>query len=298
MNGIMDLKSVRTRKALGNGFTLIEMLVSVIIFVIILLAVYSFFDKGQWLYLQSDKRSNIQASARLTMEAIERDLRLMAYGVPRAGKVGATATRWTPSLFLADGDQIGFRADIDNGSAYLTQDSASGDTVIFVPAADGGKYPDGTNLIIVSRRTNWFDTVSTGPDSVAGSIDIADPLPTTFRATTGKVYTMEEVFWSFTSDPSYPFGTVERQENHPQLPDGTASGTWETMATNVQSLTFEYFAGTVAVTPVPLTSTQAETVTRIVVTLVAKDRSDKVGEYQTVTLKSEIRVRNMGLIGG
>jgi prepilin-type N-terminal cleavage/methylation domain-containing protein len=276
-----------------KGFTLIEMLVSILIFSAIMIAVFYFFDRGQWLYLQSDRKSNIQANARLTMEALERDLRMIGYGVPTGGKSGATATRWTPVIFLAGQNQISFRADIDNGSAYLTQ-NATGTRFNVDPVSDVLKYQAGTNVILVTRRRTWFDSVSTAINTGTGEVTISNTLPAAFPSSSSKAYTMEEVYWRFVAGSK----TVQRQENQVRLPTGTAAGTWETVATEVELLQFEYFSGTTPLTSLPLSAGNSNNVNRIVITLVGKDRTDKAGEYQTTTLKSEIRVRNRGRIGG
>jgi len=269
------------------------MLVSILIFSVVMIAVFYFFDRGQWLYLQSDRKSNIQANARLTMEALERDLRMIGYGVPTGGKSGASSTRWTPVIFLANTASISFRADIDNGSSYLRQ-NATGTTFNVDPVLDLAKYQAGTNLVLVTRRRTWYDSVSTAVNTGTGEVTIANTLPTTFPSNSSKAYTIEEVYWRFDSGRK----VVERQENQVRLPTGTAAGTWGTVATEVESLKFEYFSGTSGLTSLPLSTANSNNVDRIVITLVGKDRTDKPGQYQTTTLKSEIRVRNRGRIGG
>src|SRR3990170_4444254 len=84
-----------------RGFTLLEMLISVVIFVFVMLAVYFLFDQGQWLYLHSEKRTNLQDNGRVAMEQMERDFRMIGSGVPTETQESASTT-WTPFIFNAE----------------------------------------------------------------------------------------------------------------------------------------------------------------------------------------------------
>ena len=60
----------------------------------------------------------IQDNVRLTMDKLARDLRMTGFGVPEGAEIGGTAA-WTPVVFYAAQTQIGYRADIDGGSAEI-----------------------------------------------------------------------------------------------------------------------------------------------------------------------------------
>ena len=114
-----------------RGFTLIELLVSILIFVLVLLAVYSLFDQGAWVYLHSSRRANIQQIARVALEQMERDIRMTGFGVPTRNKFGDTVT-WTPELITSTPGKVYFRADIDKGHTWVTRNIATNDTTLNV----------------------------------------------------------------------------------------------------------------------------------------------------------------------
>ena len=110
-----------------KGFTIIEMLVSVLVFSFVMIAVLFLFDKGNWLYLQAESRASMQGNGRIALEAIERDLRMAGLGVPRGTNLNSE-TYWIPEIFTAATSQIGFRGDIDNNNSMLTVDATASAT--------------------------------------------------------------------------------------------------------------------------------------------------------------------------
>ena len=114
-----------------SGFTLIELLVTLAIFMLVMIAVYSLFDTGQWFYLHGERKTKIQEIARMAMEQMERDIRMCGFGVPNGSQFDAT-TLWTPDIFTSTGGKFFFRADIDSGHSFVTVDAASSGSTIYV----------------------------------------------------------------------------------------------------------------------------------------------------------------------
>ena len=94
-----------------NGFTMIEMLVSVVIFGFIVIGIYYFFDSGRWLYLHSEKRSNLQENGRLAIEGMEREMRMIGLGIPNGTQINSNLT-WNPPVIYGTVNTIGFRGDV------------------------------------------------------------------------------------------------------------------------------------------------------------------------------------------
>ena len=67
-------------------------------------------------HIQSSAK--IQSNVRLAMDKIDRDLRMVGFGVPGGPQISASA-EWTPAIFYASATAIGFRADIDGGYAEV-----------------------------------------------------------------------------------------------------------------------------------------------------------------------------------
>ena len=101
-----------------HGFTLVEILVSMTIMLFILLAVLGVYSQGSALKNHVEGSVKIQNNVRVAMDRIERDMRMIGYGVPNGQEIGKT-TIWTPVVFYASPVAIGFRAEIDGGRAEI-----------------------------------------------------------------------------------------------------------------------------------------------------------------------------------
>ncbi len=303
--------------ALSAGFTLIELLVSVLLFSFVVIAIYYFFDRGSWLYLHSEKRSNIQQNTRVIMEQMERDFRMIGAGVPTG--VNPAGLSWTPYIFLADGAHIGFTGDIDNGTHDLTEDVGEMDNAhIFV--GNSGDYftdLDSNNddtldiplpIVLVNNRRSWEDLIAQGLDSndqaLVTTVDVQNP--GNFPANSSTVQTLERIFYRMVNqagavdtdgictDP-YPFCSIQRQvyqTNNPAETDPESESDaedWVTIGTNATLLKFEYFTtnGTV-VDP----TASPGSIDQIRITLVCRDRARAAGQFQDATLESQVLIRN------
>jgi prepilin-type N-terminal cleavage/methylation domain-containing protein len=293
-----------------KGFTLLEMLVSLLIFSIVMLAIYSLFDQGQWVYLHSEKQVNAQENARLVMEQMERDFRMIGAGVP-TGKNITTNAVWTPFVFDATDATIAFTGDIDGGIRQLTKNPGTeGNAYIFIDAASSGYYR-GLNtelpIVLSSKKSAWQNLVAnslySNDNALVTTTDVLSPA--SFNANESSVQTLERVFYRMVNqagsidtdgictDP-YPFCSVQRLVMPTNSPtDTVAIGTWVTVATYVTKLHFDYYAvgsDTALVMPGDIGS-----IDKIAITLICRDRSRNAGQYQNTFLKSEVLIRNRRL---
>lgn len=296
MEALRFVCSARVEFRKNRGFTLIEMLVSVVVFSLVVLAVYGLFDQGRWYYLHSEKRSNIQDIARIAMESLEREIRMAGSGVPAQGQNGG-ATYWTPFVFQADTSAIGFRADIDSRNTMVKANLGGTLDVWDAKALLEGPYspaPSGPAVLVKSMRI-WEPLTITYSDEDTVS---ASPSATLSPVEELEVYTPEHIFYQLNGDADddgncdnvglndYPFCTLQRVEVAGNTPITTTTAAFADIATNIIELTFEYMEldGDAAVTNYAIQL--------IRVHLIARDRARKAGEWQDVELTSEIMVRD------
>ncbi len=95
------------------GFSLLEMLVVLTIFLTILLAVYTVYDVSQANYVTNTRRWDTQSQARIALERLGRELRMAGYNSP---------IRVGDPLVIATNDTISIHADLGdgNGLRYIT----------------------------------------------------------------------------------------------------------------------------------------------------------------------------------
>ncbi len=283
----------------GKGFTLIEMLVSIVIFVIVMLGVYTFFDQGLWFYQAAEKRANIQDMGRIAIEQMERDFRMIGSGVPYGGQITAGTSVWTPFLFQANTSDIGFRGDMDARNSML-RTSASANPVS-VHDADRLCSRDGASLpiaiVIADERRRWQPVNCTAYNGAADTITISATVACT--ASECEATTPEHVWYRLDGDADgdgicdattvtdYPFCTLERAEQFGNTPITTPTVGYEEVATNIVNLQFEYFEldGSASASNV--------VAQRIRITMVVRDKSStRPGQFQDFNLGTEVVLRD------
>jgi len=292
------------RRGSADGFTLAEMLVSMVIFLFLLMALYSILTQSHWLRFRNDRRVNIQDNARIALELMERDFRMIGYGVPTGFQVNGE-TRWTPAIFYATDTALGFRAEVDGGRTVLTRSAtSSGGGTDRLYVEDARYYADATRcggaswpLVVVANRKRWEAVYCTGVDLLNNVLFITPGVTDgIFQAAKSEVVTVEQVYYQYVPNPAYPFGTLRRQVWTTHLPDDAfppANPNWSVVATHISSLTFQYLdAQGNPLQPVPLDAAQRARVDRIVITLVATDRAGPMQALQSIRLRTEVRLRN------
>jgi len=95
------------------GATLIEMLVTTMIFLVVLFGVYVVYDAGEANYIKGRLKWDAQSQSRLALERMAREIRMAGYNNP--AKVG-------DPIVIATNDTISFHADVGdgNGLRYVT----------------------------------------------------------------------------------------------------------------------------------------------------------------------------------
>jgi prepilin-type N-terminal cleavage/methylation domain-containing protein len=95
------------------GVTLIEMLVSITIFLVVLYGVYAVYDTGEANYIRGSLKWDAQSQSRVAIERMAREIRMAGYNSPT--KVG-------DALVIATDGTLSFHADVGdgNGLRYVT----------------------------------------------------------------------------------------------------------------------------------------------------------------------------------
>ena len=281
-----------------RGFTLLEMLITVLVFSIMIIAIYGLFDQGQWLYLHSEKRANIQDMSRNALEGLERELRMAGSGVPGGGQMVGGAI-WTPYVFHAGVGEISFRADIDSGNSMVRADE-TGDSDIDVHDASvvcPGAGETNVQGVLVKDLKGW-DPITCS--SFAGNLMTVDDTEAC-TASECEVFTPEHIFYRLAGDgdlngicdsisnADYPFCTLERAEIRQNTPTSTVptDDQFAPVATNVIQIQFEYLDADGDVTPNPFAVGQVR------VNLRTRDRTNRVGVFQDINLTSVVKLRRL-----
>lgn len=105
-----------------KGFTLVEVLVAIFIFVLILISAYQVYERSQKTYILGEQLADLQQNLRFAYEQISYDLRVAGYNVYPDDE----ATRPDEQLEGIWRGAIAIRADFDNrpaGDEYTCEDS-------------------------------------------------------------------------------------------------------------------------------------------------------------------------------
>ena len=204
-----------------RGFTLVELLVSVLVFTFVLLAVYTLFDQGAWVYLHSSRRANIQQIARMALEQMERDIRMSGFGVPSGDEFGAGTASWMPKMFTVGPGRIFFRGDIDNRHTWVRRNITGSATIVSVEDPERICPTPGTQIVLTEDGDDWQPLICTAIDDVNNTITTnsgAMDCP----SDECEIFTPEHVFYRLTGDANNdglcdntapndaPFCTIER----------------------------------------------------------------------------------------
>lgn len=101
----------KTPRPAPAGFTILEALVALSIFLVVLYGVYIIYDVGEANYSRGSRKWDVQSQARVAMERMGREFRMAGYASPKV----------TDPVVIATNDTFAFRADVDGtGPQYIT----------------------------------------------------------------------------------------------------------------------------------------------------------------------------------
>ena len=296
------------------GFTMVELLVAMTVLLLVLVAVLGVYSQAARLDSYIRATANIQDNVRLGMDRVERDLRMIGFGVPGGTNI-FNGTSWSPVIFHADPTTIGFRGEVDGGNAEIIctpnpinlgcpPSRLVLDRVDYY-AAFNCAPPDGSNgrmnLVAVNEEGSWQDLECTGVDTTNSYISLFAGVPgDTFRAGVSEARTIEQVYLRYVRRPQPPYGYLTRSIRYDNQPDSTfppVSATWSVIAGQLTDFWLDYRDDSGAViSGSPLTAAQRAAVRKIVVSMEGYDSLVGVGgQPQLIQMRSEILVRNAGV---
>jgi len=105
------------RRRSQAGFTILEALISSVIFVVILVAVLATYTPSKKIYARGERKTDVQQNARIALGEISRQVRMAGY-FPENFTVPAPATNLTDPIRLAADDALAIYGDAnDSGSS-------------------------------------------------------------------------------------------------------------------------------------------------------------------------------------
>lgn len=146
----------------GNGFTLIEILVTTTLFVVIVGMVLVFFSQTHKNLETESGGLETQQAARIAIDELSRNLQQVGYGIDRSDPYNPA--RWQRAVIYAGSHACAFNADVDSGRGPLSPST----TLTFT---DGTTYAGEGAASLTSGAETYFYTIDADDD---GSITTAD----------------------------------------------------------------------------------------------------------------------------
>lgn len=222
-----------------KGFTLVEIMVAIFIFVLIIIAAYQVYERSQKTYILGEQLSDLQQNVRFAYEQISYDLRIAGFNVYPDDE----STRPDEQIEGAWSGAIAIRADFNQS-----------------PASSDYTCTDSNNDRLCDEGTGQFSSVSTDnseiriyalakkPNDSGETIKFLADLSKPRDAKVGELDKLEKI--SITgvainqTDPPYTLYriTIDPNEN---IPDGGVvpqrALVWTPLASNIYSLKFTYY---------------------------------------------------------
>ncbi len=186
-----------------SGFSLVEAVVAMGMAVALMLGLYAAYAQGIAIKSRVQGTVRIESNLRLAMDKMARDLRVAGLAVPQGIEIGGTAS-WTPVIFYASQTGIGYRADIDGGSAGIicTPNSTNSvcplnklrlDSILYYEAlnCDALDGFGGLRVVVSVDRDDWEPAICSGYSTIDDSITMTTTMTnSTFTAGESNVATI------------------------------------------------------------------------------------------------------------
>jgi prepilin-type N-terminal cleavage/methylation domain-containing protein len=269
-------EKLKTSSRDERGFTLLELLITLSIFLILLFSVYMVHETNTVSYERSEMRMDIQQNARVALATMERELRKAGYGAPKQLAGVSMISEARPKT-------ITFRADLRNVISKLTNPANSGSNALVVDTIGGiatgdviyitdGSKAQALTVSSVNAETLTISTTGALTGSYAIGSRVFVPRDVRFTVTGGQLLREERV----------PGGTW-----YPLPPDNILA---DRIA---EQNTFRYYdADNIEITTNDPVVNPDSSVRRVRITLLASGTPLGL-DLQTYTLVTDVRPRNL-----
>jgi Tfp pilus assembly protein PilW len=256
---------------------MLEFLTATGILVLLLAGVYFVLMWSRSTYSTGEAKADIQQNARLAIEMIEADLRMVGYGYPTDPALVNPLVK----VNAATGTSIDFWADINNASTILAADVNVGNTTFSVTNASGISVGNGIWLI----NGGTFDSFT-----VTGVNTGANPNTITVSAAAARTYPRGiqvgrpmRIVYSYGAANG---GTISK--------DSGDGGGAQALIDNVSAFSLQYFDMNDNTIAVPVAAGSLRNIRRITVDFTVRSaRSAGPSGFQSFRISSDVRPRNL-----
>jgi type IV pilus assembly protein PilW len=149
-----------------DGFTLVEMMVAISIFLLILVGVFQTFEPSNQAYMTSQHKLGVQQNGRVAMDTIVRQVRMTGYFPENLDNT--TANDISNRIQAASDTQLAVAGDLDgsgSSSAFTFCLDSGGLKVVKGPIGTGASYTCSTGTVLAESVTAlsfaYFDSANT-----------------------------------------------------------------------------------------------------------------------------------------
>src|SRR3990172_12423317 len=174
---IVNYRVRRTMRATG-GFSLIEMLVGSVVFIVVLLAIYIMLDTSRADYAMGAAKSDVQENMRVALESMARELRMAGYAPTNTPNSDCAAPPCGVTALTSS--SVTFQADVDGNPPDVCAVPPCIDKVIytFVPPVDATRPCDALDLDTVGKITRSVQSWVGGAWTTLTAYDVAQCVKT------------------------------------------------------------------------------------------------------------------------
>ena len=171
------LRRHNTRCA-APGFSLIEMLIGSVVFVVVLLAILMILDVSQRDYASGAAKSDVQENVRVALESMARELRMAGYALSSTPNSDCAAPPCGVTALTSS--SVTFQADVDGNPPDVCAVPPCMDKVIytFVPPVDATRPCDALDADTVGRITRSVQSWVGGAWTTLTAYDVAQCVKT------------------------------------------------------------------------------------------------------------------------
>ncbi len=267
------------------GYTMMEVLIALVIFAFVMTGIYEVLTSGFETYISGQSKADIQQTARLTMEAMQSDLRMVGYGYFTDQAMPPTQFKIT----TATSTQITFWADLNNASSFLSASANSGASSVSVGNTSG--YLNGDTIYLINGgqwETQTVQSIATPTLTLHSPLGRAYPQGTMVGRPRQVTYC-----WNSTTQNCPAVTPNPNQQNTIYRNEGDGNGAVP-LISNVTAFTLSYFDTSDTALTAPITGSALGNIREIRAVFTVQDAgASRPSGFQNYSLIADVRPRNL-----